>query len=478
MLLVVMIFAYFMASIPHLQNSYPLHVDEWMRYGDAQSLLQAGYLADYPDPFEAGKTMSPDIEEGYHLLLAELKLISGISWLGLFRFVPGLILALLAFKAYVWGKGGVTGLASALLVTLIPTTTRFLGPAFLVPVSLGLAFIPLVLIVLNQLNDDTRLLVILCPLLFALLFIHPPTFAVVSAITLVHFMFSLPAQKSRVRKHAALWGIIGIVLIYVFMVFWAPSFVSFVTGEAMDPARHLNVPPVEGAIAKIGYIPMALFALGIGFLAYRNKRENWALLVSAIGMLAFQLIYPRFYIGPDIVYERGWLYIAVLVALIGGMALTGLGNWIIKSLQNKRFVGNTISYTLSLGLIFCALGISLKGHFAEPYYHLVDDIAYQDFLWIKEKVPSAYNVGVLDTGVAWAFACVTEKYTYTSEVAPNFHDKGRATMLFLNKGITDTRWIEERGISIVYTRGLAETSGLIKAGNNIYLFREKGGPSQ
>ncbi|MFC1967279.1 hypothetical protein ACFLV2_01355, partial [Chloroflexota bacterium] len=139
-----------MSSIPHWDYGYPLHVDEWWRYGDAQALIDNGRIT-YPDPFEADAAPGTDIEAGYHLWLGEIQLITGVSWLTLFRYLPGAILALLAFLAYAFGKEKGFGLGAALLAALVPTTVRLLGPAFLLPVALGLLFIPLALIILRHL---------------------------------------------------------------------------------------------------------------------------------------------------------------------------------------------------------------------------------------------------------------------------------------------------------------------------------------
>ncbi|MFC1944194.1 hypothetical protein ACFLX5_01655 [Chloroflexota bacterium] len=112
-----------------------MHIDEWKHYGDSRSLMEYGEIS-FPNPFDGGNIHSPDIALGYHLFLGELKAVTGISWLALFCYLPGVILALTAFQAYALGRRGGAGLGAAFLVVLIPTTVRLLGPAFLVPVWL------------------------------------------------------------------------------------------------------------------------------------------------------------------------------------------------------------------------------------------------------------------------------------------------------------------------------------------------------
>ncbi len=472
-LVAILVLAFFMASIPHWQYLYPLHIDEWWHYGDAQSLIETGRIP-FPDPFDSGTLLSPDKELGFHLFLGEFKLITGCSWLSLVRFLPGIIFALLAFLTYAFGKRKGFGLGAAFLVALIPTTARFLGPAFLVPVALGLTFIPLTLFILHRLMFDLRGPVVLFIIFVSLLFIHPPTLAVISVIAVIHFiLFLLPGgERARGRAWQSVIALALLLSVYGLMFCWAPSHLDFIVKEAMDPEAHLAVPPIWDALPKFGYIPVALFVMGAGILIYRGKRHNWALVLSAAGLLAFEQLYPRFYIGPDIVYERGWLYTYVMMALLGGVALRELGQWIRTAPKRRPATLAAASYALIGVIVVSALTVSMRSHLSEPYYHVIDDATYQDFLWVKEYVPDQYGIGVLHTSVAWPFASVSGKFAYTAEVAPNFHAKGRSAMEFLQDGASDTSWLKERGIAIVYTPQAIEDSELIKVHNNVYLLVE------
>ncbi|MBU2534899.1 MAG: hypothetical protein KKD83_01880 [Chloroflexi bacterium] len=474
LLVLILLLAVFMAGIPHLDYIYPLHIDEWWRYGDSQSLVANGHFP-YPDPFNSGQVLAEDIEAGYHLLLGVIRLITDISWLNLFRFLPGFIFAMLAFQAYAFGRRRGFGLGAAFLVCLIPTTIRFLGPAFLVPVSLGLAFIPLALFILHRLMNDIRGPVLLFLLLFALLFLHPPTMAVISAIVVIHLVFSLfDKQKvqSRIRKVAIVLSFI--MIICTLMFFWAPDSFGFVVKEALDPERHLPLPPIVNALPGYGYIPIVLFIIGVGILFHKHRREDLALITAVLALLAFQQLYPHFYIGLDIIYERGWLYTFVLMALVGGVALPAVWGWIKSGMGKWPRLALVVAFTVLGILLASALMLSLRSHLSGDYYHVIDDEMYQEFLWIGEYVPPSYRIGILDTHEAWPFAAITKKFAYTAEVAPNFHAKGRSAMEFLETGSKDTSWLLKEGITIIYTSEAVENNDLIKVNNRTYLLINKG----
>ena len=362
----ILVLAFFMASIPHLDYQYPLHVDEWWRYGGSYSLLKTGHLT-YPDIFNNGAVKDTDIEIGFHLFIGELKLITGLSWLALFRFLPGLILALLAFGAYAFGRKKGYGLEAAFLVTLIPTTIRLLGPAFLVPVALGITFIPLTLLILHRFMTDFRGPVMLFLMLVALLFIHPPTLAVISAIILMHVVFFMVWRKKLPgRAKQSVVVLLMFIPIYSLMYWWAADWVGLVTREALSPELHLQLPPIPGTVSEFGHIPALLFLIGTGIIIVNRSAEDWAVLLSAVGLLVYLQVYPLFYIGLDIIYERGWLYVFVLMALIGGLAFKKIRVFIQQIFANKslKMVASTgVIFTLAIMMLI----ISVRNHFSEYY---------------------------------------------------------------------------------------------------------------
>src|SRR3989304_9553259 len=92
---IIIIAAFFMASIPHWQYAYPRHTDEWMHISDTQNLMETGSM-NYPDPGNGGRPFSPDIEIGYHIWLGTIASITGLPLIDIARWLPGVILAMLA----------------------------------------------------------------------------------------------------------------------------------------------------------------------------------------------------------------------------------------------------------------------------------------------------------------------------------------------------------------------------------------------
>ena len=135
--------SFYMALLPRLNYWFPLHVDDWIHLAHTQWITDSGRVT-YLDPYSGGREVFVgNLEAGYQLWLAELLGATALSWISMSRLVPPLVLALIAFVAYAWGLKYGFGLEAAFFVTFIHSTIRFLGPAFMVPVVLGLMFFPL-----------------------------------------------------------------------------------------------------------------------------------------------------------------------------------------------------------------------------------------------------------------------------------------------------------------------------------------------
>ena len=69
--------------------------------------------------------------------------VSGIDWIALFRYFPSIMFMIIVLAVYVLASRQGYGLEAAFFTCLIPTTGGLLGPAFMVPMALGMLFIPL-----------------------------------------------------------------------------------------------------------------------------------------------------------------------------------------------------------------------------------------------------------------------------------------------------------------------------------------------
>ncbi len=92
-------------------------------------------------------------------------------------------------------------------------------------------------------------------------------------------------------------------------------------------------------------------------------------------------------------------------------------------------------------------------------------------MWIEDNVDAPYEKAILDPWKATAFTAITGKKIYSRiQVSPQLSDEEASE--FLEDGCTDTDFLRENGISIVYTRSECHNPDLVEVGKNIYLLKE------
>jgi hypothetical protein len=182
-----MALAFYLAFIPHHDYPYLVHLDEWNHLAYSKAMLQAGSTT-FIDPFYGQSTvsLSSDLEASFQLFWGVFHQISGIPWLTIFRYFPSLVFIITVLSVYVLARREGFGWEAAFFTSLIPTTVGILGPGFLVPVAMGMLFIPLSLFLAFNFRSWLSYVVLLIFMSF-LVSVHAAT-AVGLAIILVPYI--------------------------------------------------------------------------------------------------------------------------------------------------------------------------------------------------------------------------------------------------------------------------------------------------
>jgi len=472
LLFAIIALAFYMALWPRLNYPYPLHVDEWMHLGHTTQILNTGHL-NYPHPFQGGQwEVGGHPETGYYLWFGTSMLATGSTWLTLARLMPALVLGLIAFSAYAWGRKRGFGLEAAFFATFIHTTIRFLGPAFLVPVTLGLVFFPLCLILLEKMEKDWRPLPLIVISLVALFLTHGTTAVAVGFVLVVFLVFYLALSKHPMRqKLPSLTCLLLIPFSGLVIFLWNRAFVLREIQNIIN-AEKIPLPAIPIPLPQLGYIMIALAVIGFGFMIARGGWRNYALLVPTAILLFFVQFYRQWFeVGPDILYERGWLYVMLLMAFIAGYGLSQLRQLGLAFFQ--RWSWGTFSVYIALVVVvFFALGQRMEGYAKEEYYHVVDVPTYHDFKWIGEELPQD-SIALLNPSVAWAYVPITGgKYTYTAKAFPWGMPELIEIGSFFRAGAPDTEYIREKNVNILYSPFPLKNPDLVEVRDGVYILRE------
>ena len=459
--------AFYIAFIPHQGYPYPVHIDEWVHLAHSEAMLKASSTS-YPDPFsgESVRTISSNLEAGFHLFWGIFHQISGISWPTIFRYFPSVILIITVLSAYILAQREGFGWEAAFFTCLILTTIGILGPAFLVPVALGLLFIPLSLFIAFNFRGVWTYLVLFIFTCF-LLSIHAPSAICLVIVLIPYILLNLKGNF----KHS-----LGIALALA-VPFLAPF--PWIFDMLLPTAKRLLTPQALPAyvdfprvIMTYGYLPVGFCILGTFLLAFRGGKKNYGLILGLLALLAMLVTFFSFHYGVAIMYERGLMFMMLMIGIVAGAGLMGVKNLSLPaSLIGAPIITQNIGKFLCLVLVGVTLFISIPERQDIRYYHMIDDEDYQAFIWIKENVSKDYEKAILDPWKATAFTAITGRNIYTrihSFPLPKDEEAGK----FLKGGSSDTAFLKEKGISIIYTQDECRNPDLTEVRKNIYLLKE------
>lgn len=471
-LLPVMALALYIAFIPHINYHYPVHIDEWVHLAHSEAMLSAGSTA-YIDPFLGQWViglLNPLHEVGFHILWGVFQRISGLSWMDIFRYFPSIILMLTALSVYIVGRREGFGWEAAFFACLIPTTVGIMGPAFLVPVAMGLLFVPLVIFLAFNLKSAWSYLAVFI-LTCSLLSIHIPSATWLVIILTPYILLNL---KGNWRHSLAL----ALALIIPFL---APF--SWITDMLLPYAKELLLPqPLETyidyplLIRTYGYLLVGYCLLGTLVLALKGDRKYYGLVLGLLVILLLLAIRYTFLYGVHMIYGRGLMFMMLMAGIVAGAGLgwvkeIRLPEGLSKRLRIPRLVNENTGRVLCLALVVITLVIYIPARQGIPYYHMIDDYDYEAFTWIGENVSDDYGKAVLDPWKATAFAAITEKKVFTKIHAyPKPSDN--EAYAFLNNGCVDTAFLKDNGITIVYTRGSCDNPALTLVREGVYLIEQ------
>jgi 1-acyl-sn-glycerol-3-phosphate acyltransferase len=225
-----------------------------------------------------------------------------------------------------------------------------------------------------------------------------------------------------------------------------------------------------------GYLPVAFCLLGTFLLVIRGDKKSYSLVLGLVVMLLVLVTYYTFHYGMQPLYTRGLMYMMLMMSVVAGAGLNGIRKLKIpEKISRQLRVPSLVTQNMGAILCFVLVGIvlaqAIPSHQRIPYYHMIDGQDYEVFVWIKDNVAEKYDRAILDPWKATAFTAITRKHVYTRihEFAKPSDDEAYE---FLSDNCTDTAFLRENGISIVYTGDECKNPSLIKVRQNVYLLEE------
>lgn len=473
--------AFYVAFIPHISYPYALHVDEWVHIARANAMTMAG-SASIGDPLTGGAALDigSNLEAGYQLFIGTFQNISGMSWMDIARYFPGIIFVITVLSVYVMARREGFGLEAAFCTCLIISTVGILGPAFLAPVAMGLIFTPLILFLAFNYKTKRSYFLIFILICF-LLAIHAPSAICPIIVLIPYILLNIKGDF----KHTL--GITISLLLPFFIIFpWIIRLVFSTAGSLFTQIEHSEYVLLPRVIEEYGYMAIALCLLGVFVLALKGGKKRYGLILGLIALMVMLVSYYSLNYGVWIMYERGLTYMMLVMGIIAGAGLVAVREFRlpekIVAWTRMSFLARYPSWIAYLALIVITLVISIPARLNTEYYYMIDEEDYQAFTWIEKNLGVEYGKAVLDPWKATAFSALTEKTIY-SRIHSYPMEKDSVAYEFIRNGSTDTEFLKNNGISIVYNRIYnGPTKGnfiynvnnpdLVEVAENIYLLKE------
>jgi len=468
-LLPILTLACYFALIPHLDDDYPVHVDEWAHLTYTKTLQEAESI-DFTEPFPTSlyPTDVQDPEIGYHVFLSMFQDITGISWLTFFKYFPSIIFMIIVLSVYILGRREGYGWPAALAACLIPTSVGILGPAFMVPMSVGLLFIPLCLFLAFYFRTWTSYLLLFIFTSF-LLVLHPPTSIGLLIIFIPYILLNLKSNARHSLKTAMAIGAPFLALLILFFNSLLDEAKQLLDEQSLE--WFVSYPDV---LETYGYIPVALAFLGIIVLAVRGTIKNFGVILGMFALIAVLLVFFRLHYGSPLWYNRGLTYLLLMMSILTGAGL----QWVkskglpIKSDGKVRsFLARKSGAIIYACLILIIVAIAIPIRLDTGYYHMIDDDEYERFVWIRDNIDESHETAALDPWKATALVALGD-IGVVSRIQSHQAYVAEITEEFLNDSCENTKFLRDYKVSLIYNPSDCNNPDLVEISEHIYILRE------
>ena len=468
LLIPVLVLAFYIAYIPHLNYPYPVHVDEWVHIAYSNSLLAHGHIV-HLEPFTGVSSGSIiyDLESGFHILTATIESVTGLSGITIARYFPGLIFILTVLSVFVLAKREGFGWEAAFFTCFIPTNVGLLGPAFFIPIIVNLPLIALsLLLVFYHRSFKSYIMLVF---LMGFMFINHVTSAILLVLILVPYFFIHLVKEP---KHSIILALIAIVP-FLLMLPWTHNLIISTWQSLFTPKPTPAYHDIPYIISFYGYLPIILALIGIVWLSLKGGATGMSLLLGLVVIAVMLATFYSLHYGVEEIYMRGTVIFYLLLGIVAGAGLMAVKRLTLPGHFPAWEPGRNVGYALVGILVIVSLALAIPSRLATPYYHMIDEHDYTTFVWIRSNISpvvGANRRAILDPWKATAFTAITGTQVYariTTAPTPYSNEASQ----FLADGCPDTLFMLDNRIKIVYTQQEVVNPDLVEVTDGVYILQ-------
>lgn len=446
----------------------PIHVDEWTHLAYAETLVKEQSLP-HSDPLFGESEIEFRPETGFRVFLAQLKIVTGLDWASMFPLLPAIMAAVFATTVLALGRSLRLGLFAGVLAIGTPTTLRFLGPEYAVPVSMALTLsVALAIVLLAPQIPLMARLITGALLMGGLVLVHPPTALVVSGfagILLIVKFRSVRWHWSAVDQLPAL-AVLAVPAIWFAML--SGDLRSELLGQTSVSANS-GQGLITEYLSSAGYLRLFLMSGALFFLFVSGfTAGKIGLLIGLAIALGFARAHELGFVGMANLYDRSWLYIDLLLVLGGGAGIAAA----IRLIPDHRLpVTRPVLLNAALAiLVLIVVGGVLISRSGDQVYRIGETTRIADFQWINDNLDHVNGLSLLDPDTAIGYPSIAGRPVFASSAFPRPSNEERVERaLGLLANSPDVHVLADLGIGIVYQPTWNGSPGLTEVRTGIYV---------
>jgi len=480
----------------HSGYNYPMHLDEYHHIAQSVQIIEKnGFVS--TNPYFAEPIMHENLEPGFHILLSELFLLTGIDPVQHYGFLPALFACLSAFMLFVlvnkvtnnfW-----TGIFAMLFFVSLKSSVNILGINFFTPLTACIPLIYLFLLMLTEALSEGDIKKLFISIIFSacLVIIYPLCGTLIIPIAVLYFLLNpgiirkfyfrikeifaiekLNKDKISYFKTALLTITIILVISVTFIYFW--RYISFSRNKAQI---------IESLIFKEGWgkveikyflpylygiIPTMLALIGMIFSFKQKKYLIFVFfafitigLTSMFNKFGFTILSP---------YQRT-LYFAMMFLI----PLSAIGlSYITDSIKKLKmpFLSRVAKEPIVAFLVIAIFIGVFSSHYKliderRAYSNsIINEGDYEAIKWL-EKTYGSHNVVLAPLFVSSTIYPITRNYVVSILPGQLRGENLNASVNFFSVGCNEKRMIiEENKANLVFSKGKIDCNWLKEVYSN------------
>ena len=494
--ILILIFIFIRVHNFHSDYNYPMHLDEYHHIAQSVQIIEdEGFVS--TNPYFAEPIRHENLEPGFHILLSELFLLTGMDPVGHYGFLPALFACLSTFILFVlvtkitnkfW-----TGIFAMLFFASLKSSVNILGINFFTPLTACIPLIYLFLLMLIEAlsEGDIKKLFISIILSSCLVIIYPLCGTLIIPIAFLYFLLNsriirgfyfktkeifaierLNKDKISYFKTVLLTTAIILTITVTFIYFW--RYISFLRNKTQI-INSLIFREGWGKVEIKYFLPYlygvisTILAL-VGVIASLKQKKYLIFVFFAFITMGLTTMFNKFGFTILSPYQRTLYFTMLFLIPLSAVGLSYIINYLRK--LKMPFLSRVVKESIVAFLVI----IIFIGVFSGTY-KLIDErkaysnsiISEEDYKTIKwlEKNYGSHNIVMAPLFVSSTIYPISRNYV-VSILPGQLRGKNlNASINFFNVGCNEKRKIiEENKVNLVFSKGKIDCNGLKEVYSN------------